>query len=347
MKKLFALIVPLLVVAAAAPGTRLLIELQETTATMQATWTYDFPQDDTISFVWWVTEEATGTEVVRDTTPDLQTEQWQHARTATDDAYLFNLEVFKIVADAWIPSGRPYVERYIIPARAPFVLVAETTETTRPDSIPDDPSQQIAEGTLWMEFTPNTTTGPQGLWSKDFNGYGTGGHLSVWMEGATVYWRIQDDSTSYQHQRTGVAAGQLNQIAVEFGPGGFKGWLNSELAFDDPYTGGLIGNDNAIVVGAMSQSFEPWTNALDGTMHTTELYDRPAAPCLRHLRERDSGSESSRVDGPGFAGGGVLAIRLASSRVPICRLPTRPAADRAADVRDLGWRREGGLLRRR
>jgi hypothetical protein len=133
MKKLFALIVPLLVVAAAAPGTRLLIELQETTATMQATWTYDFPQDDTISFVWWVTEEATGTEVVRDTTPDLQTEQWQHARTATDDAYLFNLEVFKIVADAWIPSGRPYVERYIIPARAPFVLVAETTETTRPD----------------------------------------------------------------------------------------------------------------------------------------------------------------------------------------------------------------------
>jgi hypothetical protein len=273
MKKLFALIVPLLVVAAAAPGTRLLIELQETTATMQATWTYDFPQDDTISFVWWVTEEATGTEVVRDTTPDLQTEQWQHARTATDDAYLFNLEVFKIVADAWIPSGRPYVERYIIPARAPFVLVAETTETTRPDSIPDDPSQQIAEGTLWMEFTPNTTTGPQGLWSKDFNGYGTGGHLSVWMEGATVYWRIQDDSTSYQHQRTGVAAGQLNQIAVEFGPGGFKGWLNSELAFDDPYTGGLIGNDNAIVVGAMSQSFEPWTNALDGTMHTTELYD--------------------------------------------------------------------------
>lgn len=273
MKKLLSLFVPLLVVAAAAPGTRLLIELQETTATMQATWTYDFPASDTISFVWWVENEATGAEVVRDTTPDLQTEQWQHARTATDDAYLFNLEVFKIVNETWIPSGRPYMERYVIPARAPFVLVAETTETTRPDSIPNDPSQQLAEGTIWLEFTPNVVTGEQGLWAKDFNGYENGGHFSLWMSGSTVYWRIQDDSTSYQHQRTGVVAGQRNQIAVEFGPDGFKGWLNGEQAFSDPYTGGFIGNQNAIVVGAMSQSTEPWVNALDGTMHTTELYD--------------------------------------------------------------------------
>lgn len=271
--KLIMLALPLLVAAAAAPGTRLLIELQETVATMQATWDYDFPPGDTISFVWRVTEEAGGAEVVRDTTPQLATEVWQHTRIDRDVAYLFHLEVFKIVGSTWIPSGRPYMERYVIPARAPYVLVAETTETTRPDSIPADPAQEMAEGTLWLEFTPNAVTGEQGLWAKDYIGYEAGGHFSLWVSGSTVYWRIQDDSTSYQHTRTGVVAGQRNQIAVEFGPDGFKGWLNGEQAFSDPYTGGLIGNQNAIVVGAMSQGREPWVNPLDGTMHTTELYD--------------------------------------------------------------------------
>lgn len=258
---------------ALAGPLRLLIDLQETTATMMARWTYDAPADQVSRFIWSVANEETGAEVERDTTELLETREWSHTRTDADVPYIFHLRAFKIVDAVWYPSERPYTERYVIPARAPYVLVAETLETTRPDSIPYDPTQQIAEGTLWIEFTPNSVVGRQGLWSKDFNGYQTGGHLSVWLEGSVAHWRIQDTTQSYEHQRTGVVAGQLNQIAVEFGSGGFKGWLNGTLAFTDSYTGGLTGNENAIVVGANSQSALPWNDPLDGTVHRTELYD--------------------------------------------------------------------------
>lgn len=272
------LIIPLIIglftyISADNRPLSLRMDLQETTATMQANWTYTCPPGDTCSFVWWVTEEGTGVEVERDTTGLNTSQEWMHDRATVDMAYLFYVEVYKVVNGAFYPSGTPVSERYVIPARAPYVLVASSTETTTPDSIPYDPSQELAEGTIWLEFTPNVTTGRQGLWSKDFNGYQAGGHLSITLENDSIRFRIQDDSTTYSETVPNVVAGQRNQVAVTFGPGGFNGWLNDTQVMANAYTGGTEGNQNAIVVGANSQDAEPWTHPLDGTMHTTELYD--------------------------------------------------------------------------
>lgn len=262
-----------LIVAPLSSGLRILIDLQETTATMSAMWTYDFPAGDTISFIWGVKEEATGVEVERDTTTLLETREWQHERTTADVAYLFTIDAYKITEVGWIPSGRPVTERYVIPARAPYVLVAETTETTRPDSIPHDPAHELVEGTLWLEFTPNSITGVQGLWSKDYSGFQTGGHLTISLEEGSLQFRIQSDSVTYSETVPNVVVGERNQVAVTFGPSGFNGWLNGTQVMSNPFTGGTVGNQNAIVVGANSWDTVPWSNALNGTMHTTELYD--------------------------------------------------------------------------
>jgi hypothetical protein len=259
--------------AATAP-LRLTLVLQDNTADVTATWIYEVPADWEISFVWWVTEDVTGTEVARDTT-GLHSSSWQHARTTEDVAFTFHLDLYRTLADgSTIGTGQPATtERYVVTARPPNVLVASSTETTSPDSIPHDPSMELAEGTLWLEFTPNSTVGRQGLWSKDFNGYEAGGHLTVILESDSIRFRIQSDVATYQGAAPGVAPDQRNQVAVTFGPGGFNGWLNGTQVMTNAWTGGLVGNTNAIVVGANSQGTEPWAEPLDGTMHTTELYE--------------------------------------------------------------------------
>lgn len=262
----------LLLVGMLVPSLTIRMDLQETTATMRATWTYD-PPAGAVSFIWSVTNELTGIEVLRDTTGLQDTGEWTHPRTDTDVAYLFEVNVYSVVNGVYYPSVRPYTERYVIPARAPYILVVSSEETTAPDSIPHDPSQELAEGTLWLEFTPNTLGGRQGLWSKDYNGFENGGHMTVILDEMAVRYRIQSDSATYEFTLGTAVAGQKNQIAVTFGPTGFSGWLNGVQLFIDPYTGGTIGNENAIVVGANSQGADPWTDPLNGTMHTTELYD--------------------------------------------------------------------------
>lgn len=257
---------------AAAPGLRLTLELQETTAQVTASWTYDVPPDWTISYVWWVTEEGTGIEVGRDTT-GLKQATWQHDRTTEDVAYVFYIDVLRVYGDVTVPTGKwPTTERYVVTARPPYVLLAERWDLTRPDSIPHEAAFEISEGTVWLEFTPDDVVGPQGLWSKDYNGYGAGGHLSIWLEGDSIVFRIQDTAQSYEYRVSGVAGGQRNQVAVQFGPDGFNGYLNGSQVMADPYTGGLVGNDNAIVVAASSMGTAPWEDPLRGTLHTAEFY---------------------------------------------------------------------------
>ena len=255
---------------------RLTVSLQDDMADVTATWQYEVPADWTVAFVWWVTEEATGIEVARDTTGFL-TSSWGHTRTTEDVAYVFSLDVYRTLADGTVigTGAPPATERYVVTARPPWILVASTTETTAPDSIPHDPSHSVASGTLWLDFTPNSTTGTQGLWSKDFSGYEAGGHFTVLMRGDSIQFRIQSDVATYTGTARGVVAGQRNQVAVTFGPGGFNGWLNGSQVMANAYTGGLVGNQNAIVVGAVSWDATPWADPLDGTMHFTELYDGP------------------------------------------------------------------------
>lgn len=233
------------------------------TAYVTARWFYTYPDHWTVRYLYEVegivAGETTG-DSIRMAIPKL----------ANDQSLQFCLTMDRVSPEPVL--GPQHCEPFVVPARPLYALLTASYDVAGVDSIPHDPRFEVQEGTLWLEFTPNTLTGVQGIWSKDYNGYQTGGHLSITLHNDSIRFRLQDTVTSYQYQFPGVVAGALNQAAVEFGPDGFRGWLNGIELFVDPYTGGTEGNQNAIVIGANSQGTDPWTNPLDGVVNAAEFY---------------------------------------------------------------------------
>jgi hypothetical protein len=255
--------------AGKAQGFRLEVDalpVQESpdTAFVTARWFYTYPAHWTVRYLYRVdgiASDSTALDSATVAVPKLAGSQ--------------QLE-FCVAMDRVSPEpvqGPEHCEPFVVPGRPLYTLLTSSSNVTGVDSIPHDPRFEVPEGTLWLEFTPNSLIGVQGIWSKDYNGYEAGGHLSIGLRGDSLRVRLQSDSVSYEYQAPGVVNGELNQVAVEFGPGGFKGWLNTTQVFTDPYTGGLVGNLNAIVIGANSQGTAPWEQPLDGTVDQAELYD--------------------------------------------------------------------------
>jgi len=244
------------------------VTLQEHTAYVTLSWNYTPPPD------WEVVyesrfEQLDGAVLAIDTavTP---------VGSHTIDRLAMDVEYRACGANVRLSPSPDYADacaQFTIPARPLFVPLVVRSDLTAPDSVPHEARFEVTDGTIWLEFTPNDVVGLQGLWAKDFNGFETGGHLSVWLAGDTVYFRIQSDTVSYEHWATSVVPGQRNQVGVKFGADGFRGWLNAQPMFDDAFTGGLVGNQNAIVHGAMSQGVDPWTDPLRGTLNVAEFYD--------------------------------------------------------------------------
>jgi hypothetical protein len=261
----------------AAETLRLVIDLQETQATVTARWHYSPPPDYETWYEYVVVNEASADTVVRDSTA-LQEAQVVLQRVETDIVYRFGVRVWVEDALGGTNHSDWFDERFLVPARPDAILLAKRDFVTSPTIIPYDPAFEQPDGTLWLEFetTADVQTN-QGLWSRDANGYEGGGHLSVWIESGSVLARIQSDSTSYQLQWP-VVANATNQVAVEFGAAGFNFHVNGALAMSDPYTGGTVGNANDIVVGASKQSYrdtvpdQPWTNPFQGTVRESEYY---------------------------------------------------------------------------
>ena len=262
----------------ASKGIRLLIDLQETQATVTAQWFYTPPPDYETWYEYVIVNEASADTIVRDSTA-LQEATVTLQRRETDIVYRFGLRVW--IKDALGGSNHSNWtdERFMVPARPAAILLAKRDMVTSPVIIPNDPAFEQPEGTIWLEFqTTSDITTTQGLWSRDHTGYQDGGHLSVWVQEGTVRTRIQTDSSSIQLQWP-IVANTTNQVAVEFGPEtGFRLHVNGALAMSDPYTGGTVGNQNDIVVGASKQNYhdtipeEPWRNPFQGTVREAEFY---------------------------------------------------------------------------
>ena len=258
-------------------GLSLQIDLQETQATVTARWYYTPPAGYETWYEYVIVNEATADTVVRDST-SLQTATVTLQRTETDIVFRFGVRVWIVDALGGSNNSEWLDDRFLVPARPDAILLAKRDFVTSPVIIPNDPAFEQDEGTLWLEFeTTSDIQTNQGLWSRDANGYENGGHLSVWVHEGAVKARIQSDSVSYQLQWP-VVPNVVNQAAVEFGPGGFRLHVNGALAMSDPYTGGTVGNQNDIVVGASKQSYrdsvpdQPWTNPFLGTVRESEFY---------------------------------------------------------------------------
>ena len=137
---------------------------------------------------------------------------------------------------------------------------------------------ELANGTLAFTVTADSTGGRQGLFSKDFEYFGDGGHFTVWIEDGRILARLQSEDRSYELTGGDVNAGEPLAVAVTFGAGGFELYVGGELVDRSGYTGGLQGNREPIVVGASQwasaeQRADTLNHEFKGQISDMGLYD--------------------------------------------------------------------------
>ena len=157
--------------------------------------------------------------------------------------------------------------------------------------VPHDPKWLLDQGVVALDFTADRLKGAQGLLSKDAKGFGNGGHLTIWLDEGKVVVRLQDQKSEYvvQSPAKTVKKGVPTRLALAFGPGGVKLYVDGKVAGSHAYQGGLQGNQEPLVIGARDWKSRP--GAADnleaffaGTIGALALYDRSLdAPAIAAL----------------------------------------------------------------
>ena len=125
--------------------------------------------------------------------------------------------------------------------------------------IPHHDDFLLNEGTVVFWFNTTSTSGRQGILSKDSSGKDAGGHLTIYLQGGQLKVRMQSTSTSYDLKSSvNIVKGQWYHVALVFGPGGMELYVNGVLSKAHNYAGGLgvnsvgVGNYEPMVIGAVS-----------------------------------------------------------------------------------------------
>ncbi len=144
--------------------------------------------------------------------------------------------------------------------------------------LPHEQEYLLGEGTLAIRFSADDVSGRHYLFSKDSSYFDTGGHLGVYIEDGKVTVRLQSESDSFTVTApASVSANQSHHVAVTFGDGGLKLYLDGSLVASNSYQGGLLGNLEPIVIGAGQESSgdlvaDKLKDAFDGTIEHLDLF---------------------------------------------------------------------------
>ncbi len=183
--------------------------------------------------------------------------------------------------------------------------------------IPHHDDFLLNEGTVVFWFNTTTTSGRQGIFSKDSSGKDTGGHLTIYLQGRQLKVRMQSTSTSYDLKSSiNIVKNRWYHVALVFGPGGMELYINGRLDKTHRYSGGLginsvgVGNYEPMVIGSVS-----WMSG-----------DRVATPVHDHFHGKidEVAILSNRLDGATVADiykqtgtGGSLNLGDLSSSPPV------------------------------
>ncbi len=143
---------------------------------------------------------------------------------------------------------------------------------------PHQSAYELGQGTIEMIITPTSgdLSSKKGLFSKDHTGYGSGGHLSIYLESGVLKSRLQSESADYPTSMSGIVANQKHHVVMSFGPGQHKMYLNGVLKSTAVYTGGLIGQSQDVVLGALNWGSQPGglkiESIFSGAMDFVKIY---------------------------------------------------------------------------
>ena len=132
----------------------------------------------------------------------------------------------------------------------------------------------LDDGTIQLWFNADSTGTKQALLSKDHDGLGTGGHVSVWLTSSgAVQMRLQSTTTVNTIESiNAVTAGQWHHIALSFGSNGMELYVDGVITDVNGYTGGLgttgggTGNAESFVIGASNYQ------GTQGTLDSLQIF---------------------------------------------------------------------------
>ena len=122
--------------------------------------------------------------------------------------------------------------------------------------IPHTRSLQLSRGTIAFWMRADSVYELQGLFSKDANGFGSGGHLTISVDRGEVIARLQSDDESHQIRSNGIMDAQWAHVAFTFGSGGMKLYIHGKLKDSNPYQGGIAENREPLVIAASTMVSE-------------------------------------------------------------------------------------------
>jgi hypothetical protein len=191
--------------------------------------------------------------------------------------------------------------------------------------IPHDPKWLLAGGALVLDFTADRLTGVQGLLSKDAKGVGDGGHFVIGLDEGTVVARLQDKKNNYlvQSPANTIRRGVPTRLALAFGPGGMKLYVDGKMVASNAYQGGLQANQEPLVIGARDWESSPHAaDHLDaffaGKISALAFYDRAlGAPAVAALGPAGTALAQAAVPTTGAQPPATPEVAVAPSTQPL------------------------------
>ena len=157
-----------------------------------------------------------------------------------------------------------------------------------------DVNADWSEATFKMGFNANSTSGIQGLMSKDASGYSGGGnHVSAYIENGTLKVRLQDGEKDVYLSQSGIRESVDYDLALSIGNGKASLYLNG-IEVDSTTQSDIDLTDNVenIQFGALGWSSQSggddFRNAFNGSISdllVTPAATAPTAPALEPKEE--------------------------------------------------------------
>ena len=125
--------------------------------------------------------------------------------------------------------------------------------------VPHQDAYLLNEGTVGLWLRIDDPTREQAIFAKDSQGFDSGGHLRLLLTGGTLRAELQSSSATYVAQSGGglIQANTWHHVAVGFGPGGMRLFLDGQLIATNAYAGGMGSSSGG------SGNYEPWTFGVD------------------------------------------------------------------------------------
>ena len=140
---------------------------------------------------------------------------------------------------------------------------------------------QLATGSVAVWFNSSTIAVGQALLSKDSAGNDAGGHLTIYFDvGGRVRARLQSNNASYEVASQPVGADSWHHVVFNFGGNdGMSLRVDGVEAGVNPYTGGMLRNNEPLVIGASTDTSGdlvalPISRPFAGQITEVQFYDR-------------------------------------------------------------------------